>query len=282
MPYGIRTLLPALAVCFAPTAATADDIADGSVASRWIAGAEAQIRLVSGADAQGRPHIGLSFRLREGWKIFWRSPGAPGLPPQLDWRGSQNLKSARLLWPAPQQFTSFGYRARGYGGRVTLPIRIVAGDAAKPVDARLFVRYQVCKDVCIPGEARLRLTLPVATRPHAAVTAALARVPRPAAGDFPVWQVRLDTRRLGARHLVITLRHRNRVFAKPVVILEPLRRLRLGRTGSVRRQGDGSLSVAIPILGGKPVPAPLRARVTVLDGVMAWEKTVAVSGALTR
>jgi len=281
MVYGIQTLSLVLAAGMATTAASAAR-ADDHAASPWVDGAEAKVRLFSGADRQGRPLLGLTFKLRDGWKIFWRSPGAPGLPPQLTWRGSRNLKSAHFIWPAPELFTSFGFRARGYGGNVTLPIRVVVTDDTKPVEARVFVRYQVCKDVCIPGEARLALKMPIKARPHSTITAALSRVPRLAARDFPVWQVRLDAQRPDARQLIVTLRHRDRRFAKPVVILEALQRLRLGRTGPVKRQGDGSLSVAVPILGGKPVPAGLTARVTVLDGAGAWEKTVPVSGLLTR
>ena len=285
MSYGVQTLSLLIAAGIAAAAAPdarAEDRAATGAASPWVVGAEAKVRLVSGADKQGRPLFGLTFRLRDGWKIFWRSPGAPGVPPQLDWRGSRNLTSGTLVWPAPQLFTSFGFHARGYGGNVTLPIRVVATDATRPVKARLLVRYQVCKDVCIPGEARLALTLPVKAPPHAAIQAALSRAPRQAGKDFPVWQVRLDARRPDARQLVINIRHRHRRLARPVVILEPLQRLRLGRTGPVKKQGDGSLSVVIPILGGKPVPAGLTTRVTVLDGARSWEKTVPVSGLLTR
>lgn len=235
------------------------------------------MRLVSGADRQGRPLLGLTFRLRDGWKIFWRSPGAPGLPPQLTWRGSKNLKSARLIWPAPELFTSFGFRARGYGGNVTLPIRVVARDATRPVEARLFVRYQVCKDVCIPGEARLALKLSKKARPHPAILAALAKTPQRPGDRFTVWQVRAK-----GRQLIVELKSKSRPLAKPVVIVETQKRVRLGRTGPVTRTRDGRLTIAIPVLGQKPLPPALMARVTVLDGAGAWEKTVSVSGLRTR
>jgi len=276
MVYGIQTLSLALVAGMATAAASAAR-ADDRTASPWVDGAEAKVRLVSGADRQGRPLLGLTFRLRDGWKIFWRSPGAPGLPPQLTWQGSRNLTSARLIWPAPELFTSFGFRARGYGGNVTLPIRVVAKDARKPVEARLLVRYQVCKDVCIPGEARLALKMPIRARPHPEILAALAKTPKRPGDRFTMWRVRLM-----GRQLIVELKPRGGPLAKPVVIVETQKRLRLGRTGPVKRQGDGVLTVAIPVLGQKPLPPALKARVTVLDGARAWEKTVAVSGLRTR
>lgn len=251
--------------------------ADGGEATPWVNGAEARLRLVAGAGTSGLPYLGLVFDLRPGWKIFWRTPGAPGLPPQLDWRGSRNLKSARIIWPAPQLFTSFGFRARGYGGKVTLPVRIEASDRSKPVRVKALVRYQVCKDVCIPGEATLRLAIPPKMRPHAAVTAALARTPQPAGRAFSDWRVTLNGRRLVA--VIKPKKHLPRVNA---VILEPQQRVRLGRTGPVVKHQDGSLSVSIPLLGTAAPPRRLSVRVTVLAGRLAWEKTVRVPGPVRR
>ena len=34
--------------------------------------------------AGGAWRLGLQFRLQPGWKIYWRSPGDAGLPPELD------------------------------------------------------------------------------------------------------------------------------------------------------------------------------------------------------
>ena len=47
--------------------------------------------------------LGLQFRLKEGWKIYWRTPGDAGFPPQLDFSDSSNLAAALaapvlILW----------------------------------------------------------------------------------------------------------------------------------------------------------------------------------------
>ena len=245
--------------------------------SPWADGLEGRLRLVGGGGAGDSRWLGLTMELKPGWKIFWRSPGAPGLPPVLDWQGSRNLKSARIVWPAPAMFTSFGFRARGFGGRFTLPIHATVRDADAALEARVAVRYQLCKDVCIPVEATLALAVPPTAAPHPAIVAARARVPKSAGKGFAVW---LAERR--GRNLTVRIRHRSRAFAKPVILVEAPRGVRLGRTGPVTAGAEGRIGVSIPLLGKRPVPKDFSVRVTLIDGAGAWEKTVPVSAAVGR
>ncbi len=235
------------------------------------------MRLVGGGGGGDGRWLGLTFDLRPGWKIFWRSPGAPGLPPVLDWQGSRNLESARIVWPAPEIFTSFGFRARGFGGRFTLPIRTAVRAAGEPLEARVQVLYQLCKDVCIPVETQLALSVPPAAPPHPAIVEALARVPKPAGAGFAVWQAARQDRRLTVR-----IRHRKLAFAAPVILVEAPKRVRLGRTGPLVRDRTGAVGVSIPILGRRPVPKTLRLRITLIDGRRAWERSVPVLAAVGR
>ncbi len=43
--------------------------------------------------------LGLEFRLSEGWKVYWRSAGDVGYPPEVDWSGSSNLAAAATDLP---------------------------------------------------------------------------------------------------------------------------------------------------------------------------------------
>ena len=43
--------------------------------------------------------------MQPGWKTYWRYPGDSGVPPRFDFSGSENLKDAKVLCPAPQRFT---------------------------------------------------------------------------------------------------------------------------------------------------------------------------------
>ncbi|HCX68676.1 MAG TPA: hypothetical protein DHK64_14410, partial [Rhodobiaceae bacterium] len=51
---------------------------------------------------------GLHLELSKGWKTYWRSPGEVGIPPSIDWAGSENIENVEFLWPAPERFTAFG------------------------------------------------------------------------------------------------------------------------------------------------------------------------------
>jgi len=242
----------------------------------WVDGPEGRVRLVAGGAVAGtnaaQRWLGLTFDLKPGWKIFWRSPGAPGLPPVLDWSGSVNLRAGAIIWPAPIVFDSFWFRARGYGGRVTLPIRATPKDPAKPVLARLRVRYQVCKDVCIPGEARLALTATGAGPGHPAIARALTRAPKAAGPEFSVWQASLKSRRL-----VVSLRHRTLPLERLAILIEAPKAVRVGRTSTPRRAANGAITVELPILGTKALPAQFRVRITVVARSGAWERSVTVS-----
>ncbi|MCY4191288.1 MAG: protein-disulfide reductase DsbD family protein, partial [Rhodospirillaceae bacterium] len=217
--------------------------------------------------------FGLTFDLKKGWKIFWRSPGAPGLPPTIDWSGSVNLRAGDIIWPAPVVFDSFGYRARGYGGRVTLPIRVTPIDPADPVMARLRVRYQVCKDICIPGEVQLALTGVGSAPMHPAITRALKQTPKLAGSDFMTWQAVVAGRRL-----IVRIRHRSQPLVQPTILVEAPEAIRLGRAGLPWFAPDGTVSVSVPVLGTKPIPVEFRVRITAISNTGVWERAVTVSG----
>ena len=104
--------------------------------------------------------LGLDIQLEEGWKTYWRSPGEVGIPPSIDWTGSENLTTAEMLWPAPKRFTAFGIENFGYQDRVVFPIRAEATTAGAPVKLRAQVNLLVCSEVCVPQDFLLTLDIP--------------------------------------------------------------------------------------------------------------------------
>jgi DsbC/DsbD-like thiol-disulfide interchange protein len=170
-----RTLVAAIFAVGAARALPAQD------ASGWDAELHAAARLIGGAtDDTTLLRAGLEIRLDPGWKTYWRYPGDSGVPPTLDFAGSQNVRSVTLLWPAPKRFADgAGGQSLGYSGDVVLPLHVVPADASKPAALRVKLGYAVCGNVCIPAQADLDLTLsgkPGVEEP--ALTAAEAHVPR--------------------------------------------------------------------------------------------------------
>ena len=77
----------------------------GDDASRWDGDARSAARLISGLQAEtgGALRAGVEVRLKAGWHTYWRYPGDAGVPPQFDFKDSQNVKRLDVLWPAPQR-----------------------------------------------------------------------------------------------------------------------------------------------------------------------------------
>jgi DsbC/DsbD-like thiol-disulfide interchange protein len=153
-------------------------------ASRWDGEPHGATRLIGGAAVKSADakviRAGVEIRLDPGWKTYWRYPGDSGVPPTLDFAGSQNVKSVTTLWPAPERFADGGGGySIGYHGDVVLPLRIVPDDAGKPSSLRLKLGYAVCGKLCVPAQADLDLTLSgKAGAEEPTLLAAEARVPR--------------------------------------------------------------------------------------------------------
>lgn len=152
LPFILR-LLPAMAALFVPLLSTAA-AADTATESAWANGYNSRVRLISGA---GR--AGVELVMPPGWKTYWRMPGDAGVPPSFDWTGSVNVAKVEVLYPAPHRMVDQGGTAIGYKDRVIFPLAITPVDPVKPVDLALALEYGVCKDICIPAEAKLALTL---------------------------------------------------------------------------------------------------------------------------
>jgi len=162
---------------FVPTALAQD-------ASPWDGEPHGSSRLIAGAALNAGDkkiaRAGIEIRLDPGWKTYWRYPGDSGVPPTLDFAGSENVKSVSALWPAPERFADgAGGYSIGYHGDVVLPLQVIPNDAAKPSLLHVKLGYAVCGKLCVPAEAQLALTLsgkPGTEEP--VLAAAEARVPR--------------------------------------------------------------------------------------------------------
>ncbi len=262
-------------------------IAGGSqafaAASDWSVAAQASVRLIAAVDGVGdRPSVpmGIQFRLKPGWKIYWRSPGDAGLPPRADWSGSRNIADTAVSWPAPERFSVFGLETVGYEGEVVLPIEARLGEPGRPVSARAKVSYLVCAQICVPQEAMLTLAIPAgpaAPSPEAYLLARYAaRVPPkdgrhglslspvslvPAASGFVLTMRATATAAFAAPDVFIEGPD-GAVFDRPSVKLE-----RGGRIADLTVKGSG-LDAAH--LAGKPL------RVTLVDGDRSLETVLTV------
>lgn len=171
--------------------------------SPWSEDVRSAVRLVSGANNNGDAHLraGIEIKMQPGWKTYWRYPGDSGVPPHFDFSGSENLKTATVLYPAPHLFTDETGQSLGYKDRIIFPLVISPQQPGKPVRLRLKADYAVCEKLCVPAEGRAELTLaPGDSSQDSALAAAEARVPK----QVTAAQLGLTVRRTndGAKPLV--------------------------------------------------------------------------------
>jgi DsbC/DsbD-like thiol-disulfide interchange protein len=131
--------------------------------------------------AQGTHIAALQISLAPGWYTYWRSPGDVGFPPQFNWDRSRNVGSAKVHWPRPEIFESYGAHTVGYKTQVVIPVTLTPRRAGAMLVAGK-IEIGVCRDICIPTSLTFRADLPADAAPDPVIQAALARVPVRVAG----------------------------------------------------------------------------------------------------
>jgi DsbC/DsbD-like thiol-disulfide interchange protein len=174
-----RSFCAALAVC--AVSALAGSAALAADESLWSNDIRSGVRLIAGANGKDDVALraGIEIKMQPGWKTYWRYPGDSGVPPRFDFSGSENLKDAKVLFPAPHLFTDETGHSLGYKGNAIFPVVITPQQPGKPVRLRMKVEYAVCEKLCVPAEGSAELTLgSSASSRNADLSAAEARVPK--------------------------------------------------------------------------------------------------------
>lgn len=151
----------------------------GQSASAWNEHPNSKVRLIAG---EGRM-LGIELQMALGWKTYWRMPGDAGVPPSFDWSQSKNLKKADVLYPAPETMVDASGVAVGYKGTVIFPVHVSLESDGKPAIVAVEFSFGVCREICIPVDTKLSLTLDGTAPwpPSTTLKAHLARVPAVAA-----------------------------------------------------------------------------------------------------
>ena len=153
-----------------------------------------------------RFNVALDFKLEPHWHLYWKNPGASGLPVEIEWQLPAGLSAGEIQWPAPERIELGGLMNYGYEDAVTLIVPIEAAQdfelgSAVPIQAE--VSWLACEEFCMPGDASLSLALTagaeaVKSGEAPAFEAARARLPAPIAP----WGV---TAVIEGQYLVLTI-----------------------------------------------------------------------------
>src|ERR1700680_2088197 len=134
--------------------------------------------------------VDLHLDIAPGWHTYWRNPGDAGLPTEIAWTLPAAFTASDITWPVPERFVVGTLGNYGYRDAVDLLVPITASQDVEPGNTEQFeahAAWLVCSEICIPGEAKLSLALPVGVIPAipdptkaALFTAARSHLPKPA------------------------------------------------------------------------------------------------------
>ncbi len=114
----------------------------------------------------GKPvTLGIHFTMAKDWHIYWQNPGDAGLATSITWKLPVGFRAGKILWPFPQAIPLPSVMDYGYENEVLLMTPVSVPKNLKPGELFKFsakVKWLVCKDICVPGQATVRLEIPVA------------------------------------------------------------------------------------------------------------------------
>lgn len=132
------------------------------------ANVEASFHSARSAVAPGETFtIVLRQSIREHWHTYWRNPGDSGEPTELTWRAAPGWTIGPIQWPAPEAIPFATLVNFGYSDEVLFPIEVTAPANARvgeSVTLTADAYWLVCSDICIPEEAVVALTVPIAAQ----------------------------------------------------------------------------------------------------------------------
>ena len=121
--------------------------------------------------APGQPFwVGLHMKIVPGWHTYWKNPGDSGQPTRIKWTLPEGFSAGPLEWPYPRRypvgtFVNFGYENEVLLlTKITPPSQLEAGQEAK-ISAR--ANWLVCRDICIPEDATMSVSIPIGKAPVA-------------------------------------------------------------------------------------------------------------------
>jgi len=110
--------------------------------------------------------VGLRLLPDPGWHTYWKNPGDSGIPTEIDWDLPPGVSASPIAWPYPGAMPMGHLINYGYKGEHLLPVTLEV-PAELPVGDDFVIRAEaswlVCEEICIPGDAELQLSLPVAS-----------------------------------------------------------------------------------------------------------------------
>ncbi len=121
--------------------------------------------------------VGVLLTMDPGWHTYWKNGGDAGLPTRIRWDLPPGFTAGEIQWPVPEKhlesgdLLTYGYsRETMLLAPITPPTALRTGSTAT---LKASVHWLECEHLCVPGNADVRLDLPVSQNDPAASHAAL-------------------------------------------------------------------------------------------------------------
>lgn len=144
-----------------------------SVLAQPVKTPHAEVELVAETTAVApgsSARIGLSIKHAPHWHTYWKNPGDSGYPTKVTWQLPPGVTVGDFDWPAPRRIATGPIVNFGYEDTILLPAQITLPADLKPgttIELKGQAEWLVCKDVCIPEDGPVSLSLTVAAAPGA-------------------------------------------------------------------------------------------------------------------
>ncbi len=110
--------------------------------------------------------VGVLMNMDPGWHTYWHNPGDAGLATEIRWDVPAGFVPGDIHWPLPHKSMDSGdVLSYGYSKENMLLVPFTAPASIAPgttVTLKARVTWLECQNICVPGEASLHVTLPVA------------------------------------------------------------------------------------------------------------------------
>ena len=127
--------------------------------------AEAELVAATDAIVPGQP-LAVALRIKHDpeWHTYWQVPGDSGLPTRISWKLPPGWSAGPIEWPVPKRLPVGPLMNFGYDGEVLLLTQLTPPadlKAGGQIGFAAHADFLICREVCIPSSAHLKLSLPV-------------------------------------------------------------------------------------------------------------------------
>ncbi len=193
--------------------------------------------------------VGLYLQILPGWHTYWENPGDVGLPTAIQWQFPPGFKAGAFQWPVPNRMTLAGDIVDyGYEKDVLLitEIRPPPHLNAKEIVLQGDATWLVCAEICVPGEAKVSLTLPVGASTVPANTGIFERFDRRLPAFAPTFPVTISQ---FAGGMEISAQPGKDIKSLSFYPL-PATNQKVGKITESRRPGQETWTIRVPVVGG--------------------------------